>query len=76
MGIICTHVVSPRARGKIILATGNQNFSLGMDIGRGTHAVNEVIYKVNCFTCKINNTTKQQLEVLSFHWCVHLANIT
>ena len=30
MGIICTHVVSPRARGKIILATGNQNFSAGM----------------------------------------------
>ena len=30
MGRICTHVVSPRARGKIILATGNQNFSTGM----------------------------------------------
>ena len=30
MGRICTHVVSPRARGKIILATGNQNFSPGM----------------------------------------------
>ena len=32
MGIICTHVVSPRARGKIILATGNQNFSPGMPL--------------------------------------------
>ena len=30
MGRICTHVVSPRARGKIILATGNQNFSTGV----------------------------------------------
>ena len=29
MGRICTHV-SPRARGKIILATGNQNLSQGM----------------------------------------------
>ena len=30
MGRICTHVVSPRPRGKIILAKGNQNFSPGM----------------------------------------------
>ena len=30
MGRICIYVVSPRARGKIILATGNENFSQGM----------------------------------------------
>ena len=31
MGRICTHVVSPRAMGQIVLAMGNQNFSMGMD---------------------------------------------
>ena len=31
MGRIYAHVVSPRARGKIILAMGNQNFSTGIN---------------------------------------------
>ena len=40
---ICLHVVSPRARGKIILATGNQNFSTGMLTASGLSTYEDLV---------------------------------